>query len=175
MKALPLIPLLLASATFAQDESADPAAASPAPCAGAHHREFDFWIGSWEVTANGEPAGRNEITQIHGGCALAESWVSARGSFRGSSLNAYDGATDQWHQTWVDTAGTLLELDGGFTDGQMVLSGKRPGPDGAAMTHRITWTPNDDGTVRQHWETSADGQAWTTVFDGLYARAGEPE
>ena len=35
-----------------------------------------------------------------------------------------------------------------------------------------TWTPNPDGTVRQHWEISSDaGKSWTTAFDGLYRRA----
>ncbi len=32
----------------------------------------------------------------------------------------------------------------------------------------ITWTPNADGSVRQHWETSEDGKTWKTAFDGLY-------
>jgi hypothetical protein len=170
MKAMPLILLLLATVTCAQEESAE-----PAPCAGEQYRQFDFWVGSWDVTADGQPAGHNEIRKIHGGCALAESWLSARGNFSGSSLNTYDRATDRWHQTWVDTAGTLLELDGGFSGGRMVLSGQRPGPDGTVVKHRIAWTPNEDGTVRQHWQTSVDGESWTTVFDGLYTRAGASE
>jgi len=35
---------------------------------------------------------------------------------------------------------------------------------------RITWTPRADGTVRQLWETSADGKTWSAIFDGLYSR-----
>ena len=39
---------------------------------------------------------------------------------------------------------------------------------------RITWTPLDDGRVRQHWEATTDGgKAWSTVFDGYYARRPE--
>ena len=39
------------------------------------------------------------------------------------------------------------------------------------MRHRIQWTPNQDGTVRQHWQTRPVGEPeWKTVFDGLYTR-----
>ena len=38
-----------------------------------------------------------------------------------------------------------------------------------SQRERITWTPNADGSVRQHWETSTDdGKTWKTSFDGLY-------
>jgi hypothetical protein len=173
MKTLLVMLLLAAPAAIAQEETADAAAASPPPpkpCSSEGYRQFDFWVGSWDVTANGKPAGHNEIARVHGGCALAENWVSAGGGFTGSSLNIYDRASDQWHQTWVDTAGTLLQLDGGMADGEMVLEGQRPGPDGALVKHRITWTPNTDGSVRQHWQTTTDGENWTTIFDGLYVR-----
>jgi hypothetical protein len=172
MKAL-LAPLFLAgSMAFAQDQAPEAPAAA---CGTEKHRQFDFWLGHWDVTAGGQPAGKNHIELIHNGCALAEHWVSAAGDFAGSSLNMYDRANDKWHQTWADTSGTLLELDGGFADGKMVMSGTRPGEGGQTVTNRITWTPNEDGSVRQHWETSTDGANWTTAFDGLYVKAGAPE
>jgi hypothetical protein len=32
------------------------------PCAAAEHRQFDFWLGDWQVrTAGGKPAGANTI------------------------------------------------------------------------------------------------------------------
>ena len=52
----------------------------------------------------------------------------------------------------------------------MVLQGTSVTPRGTSL-NRITWTPNQDGTVRQHWENSRDeGATWQTVFDGLYTR-----
>ena len=93
-------------------------------------------------------------------------WVT-----EGNSFNVYDRQTGQWHQTWVDNTGLLLQLDGELTDGAMVLSGKGKLPNGDAVTHRITWTPKADGTVRQHWESSKDqGATWFTAFDGLYTK-----
>ena len=70
----------------------------------------------------------------------------------------------------MDNGGTRLMLSGAFKDGSMVLAGERT-LQGAAVSDRITWTPNPDGTVRQHWEQSRDGGlGWGTVFDGLYTR-----
>ena len=59
---------------------------------------------------------------------------------------------------------------GGLRDGAMVLESVEEG--GKAATQCVTWTPKSDGSVRQHWESTADGgKTWTTQFDGLYTRA----
>lgn len=175
MKFLICLLTCFSASAFAQDENPQTTAgaAPSAPCSSAEHRAFDFWVGNWEVTAHEQAAGTNHIELVHNGCVLAEHWVSAAGNFTGSSLNIYDQANQQWHQTWVDTSGTLLQLDGGFSDGSMVMSGKRPGSNGGEVIHRISWTPNDDGSVRQHWQTSNDGSSWTTLFDGHYVRVTE--
>lgn len=148
------------------------AAPAASPCEAPSYREFDFWVGDWEVMSNGQAAGTNSIHPIHGGCALQENWQGAgAGGISGSSYNMYDRASGQWHQTWVDASGTLLLLDGGLSEGAMVLSGLRPTQDGGTALHRVTWTPNPDGTVRQLWEATTDeGASWTTLFDGLYTR-----
>ena len=145
--------------------------AGQAPCADEAHRQFDFWVGTWIVTnAQGTEVGTNRISAILGGCVLLEEWQSA-GPYSGKSLNIYDAANDSWHQTWVDNGGMLLQLDGGLEDGNMVLTGMRPGPDGSPVQHRITWEPLEGGDVRQTWDTSGDdGQTWTNQFDGLYSK-----
>jgi len=145
--------------------------APPPACASARHREFDFWIGTWEVTGpSGKLAGTNRIEPADGGCLLIESWSSAAGGYTGHSLNSV-GADGRWHQTWVDSSGLRLELAGGLVEGRMVLEGETPAaaPGAPPVKNRITWTPSPDGNVRQHWETSADaGKTYTTAFDGLY-------
>ncbi|MBT8048527.1 MAG: hypothetical protein HKN57_07780 [Xanthomonadales bacterium] len=175
MKLLLFITLLLPLSVFAQEQEA--AGQKPeAPCSSAGYRQFDFWIGDWNVSSGEEPAGTNSIQSIHNGCALKENWQGAgEGGISGSSFNIYDRAKGRWHQTWVDGSGTLLQLDGGLVDGVMVLGGARPARDGNGMVqHRISWTPNPDGTVRQLWEASKDeGGSWTVLFDGLYTRAAE--
>jgi len=145
--------------------------AAPPPCASPRHREFDFWIGTWDVTGpSGKFAGTNRIEPADGGCVLVESWSSAGGGYTGRSLNSV-GGDGRWHQTWVDSSGLRLDLVGGLVEGRMVLEGDTPAtaPGGPPVKNRITWTPQRDGDVRQHWETSQDGgKTYATAFDGLY-------
>jgi hypothetical protein len=134
-------------------------------------RDFDFWVGEWDVFGpEGSQVGTNSITLLFDGRAIAEHW-HGNGGVEGRSLNAYDAAAGRWHQTWVDSGGDLLLLDGGLVGDAMVLEGTAPGETGAVPERqRITWTPGPDG-VRQHWESSADdGATWATAFDGRYRR-----
>lgn len=147
-----------------------PAVAHAAACDTPEHRQFDFWVGRWNVrTADGKLAGVNTITSEYGGCVLHERYDTG-GGYRGESLNTYDASRQVWHQTWVDTSGLLLVLEGGLRGKSMVLEGRSAAPGGTVTIQRITWTPNEDGSVRQHWE-SGDGKGnWRTVFDGTYTR-----
>jgi len=145
-------------------------AAPPEPCATAAHRQFDFWVGDWRVhKPDGTLAGINRIANEYGGCVIHEHYVTGKG-YSGESLNAWDPARKVWHQTWVDSSGLLLTLEGGWNGKSMVLTGESPGPDGVMAKQRITWTPNADGSVRQLWETADQKGAWTVAFDGRYTR-----
>jgi hypothetical protein len=77
---------------------------------------------------------------------------------------ATDADRKQWHQTWMDSSGGVLQIDGRFADGRMTLTGDAPGEKpGETVRNRITWTPLSDGKVRQLWESSNDGgKTWTT-------------
>jgi len=160
----------------------DPQAAAPAPgasaCSGAEHRQFDFWLGEWEVFGKaGKLVGRSRIEAILHGCVIAEHWSSGSGgSNDGKSFNLYNGQTGRWEQFWVDAQGNRLLLSGGLVGGRMVLAGEQAKPDaetGLVQHERISWTPNADGSVRQLWESSKDaGKTWTIVFDGSYRRPG---
>jgi len=137
--------------------------------------QFDFWLGSWKVfDPDGRLVGTNRISALFGGRALMEEW-EGNGAVSGRSLNAWDAGRGAWHQTWMDSSGSTLLLDGGLSDGSMVMEGEAPsGSDGQTWDrHRITWTPSSDGAeVRQLWETSTDGgSGWTVAFDGRYRRA----
>jgi hypothetical protein len=70
----------------------------------------------------------------------------------------------------------VLRLAGGLRDGRMVLEGVLPKPGGQGeQRQRIAWTPNDDDSVTQHWETSDDdGATWRTAFLGIYRREQAP-
>jgi hypothetical protein len=85
-----LLTLLLCLPALALAQQAETGSTPPPPCSDPAYRQFDFWIGAWNVTANDR-------------------------------------------------------------------------------------TPNADGSVRQLWETSRDGQTWSVLFDGLYTRAAADE
>jgi hypothetical protein len=160
-------------AQTAPDSSKVSPPAARRPCTAPEFHQFDFWIGSWEVrTPDGKVAGTNRIEPLLDGCVLQETWRGAKG-LQGSSLNMYVPSTKRWHQTWMDQQGTLLLLDGTLRDGTMVMSGQALSTNkpGVMALQRVTWTPSNDGTVRQLWESSEDGgTTWTTVFDGRYSR-----
>ena len=143
---------------------------APKPCAAPEYRQFDFWLGEWDVTEKGKAAGANRITRILDGCALREEWAGASGT-HGTSLNVWDAAAKRWRQTWVDDKGNVLLLEGTFQGGRMVLQGDAPAENGGLARHRITWSPLAGGRVRQLWESSTDsGKTWKAEFDGTYAR-----
>ena len=169
--------MLFAAATstgaVAQDTAA-PVATAPKPpsCSASANRQFDFWLGEWDVRdPSGKLLGQNRITSLHKGCVLFENYRA--GEFSGSSVNTYDADRGKWHQTWVDSSGGLLVIEGGIDDGKMILEGETvdPAKPGGKVDNRITWQPLADGRVRQLWETSTDkGRTWATAFDGYYAK-----
>jgi hypothetical protein len=162
----------------AQSAGSAPAAptnpvARPLSCDLAEHRQFDFWIGDWDVfLPDGTLVGTNKITLILGTCVLLENWTGKSG-LEGWSFNVFDRTEGKWHQTWVDSHGARLDLLGTLVGKNMVLSGTKPGPDGGTIIDRVTWEPIDANHVRQLWEQSKDGgKTWSVVFDGSYVRHG---
>jgi len=145
------------------------------PCCSGEYRSFDFWVGKWEVTlADGSPAGTNHIERSQDGCLLQEHWNSARQGSTGTSFTYYNRELGLWEQLWVDNSGNVLKLRGGPQGKAMVLSSEEmQGADGTSVVNRITWTPGDDGQVRQLWELLRDGTVVQVLFDGYYKKAGE--
>ena len=77
MKTLPRLQIFIflsAHLAYAQTPSSSAPVAQtpkPAPCVASEYRQFDFWIGDWDVTVlNGKAAGTNLIKPILGGCVL---------------------------------------------------------------------------------------------------------
>jgi hypothetical protein len=142
----------------------------------ARYREFDYWLGTWDVRPNGAaPAGppaTNVITRVHQGCVILESW-NAPGQ-TGQSFNIYDRVAGKWRQTWVDSTGGLHEYWGALKDGNMVYEGEIPAPPGSAggrVHTRLTFFRQPDGSVRQYSERTTDGgKTWTVNYDLIYTR-----
>ena len=141
-------------------------------CCTENHQAFDFWIGNWKVTnPDGTAAGSNSIDKIQDNCILRENWTSAKGNFTGTSNNFYNAKTEQWEQIWIDNQGGSLHLKGNRTGNQMILqTDEAKNKEEQPFFHRVTWILNEDGTVRQYWETITNGKNITVAFDGLYKK-----
>lgn len=146
-------------------------------CSAPEFRQFDFWLGTWEVrNPDGELIGHNEIQRVSGGCGLLESWESAGGG-TGVSINTYDTERARWTQRWVGSGATLW-LEGSLEEGsdgaRMVLTGTEPRSTLHAevkVRDRISWTPLPDGRVLQLWEIQpVTEEDWREAFRGLYTR-----
>ncbi len=145
------------------------------PCAAVEFRQFDFWVGDWNVTMNAKAAGVNRVEKLLDGCLIMENWTGAKGGI-GKSFNYDDAVTRGWHQVWVDGAGGSLNLSGEWRAGALRYEGQTRLPDGRQQLERLTFTPMPDGTVRQFWEQSVDvGKTWSVAFDGVNARKGSPQ
>jgi hypothetical protein len=148
------------------------AQSAPPRCDAAEYRQFDFWVGRWNVVSRGTTTqvGTNDVTREEQGCLIHEHWAGANGG-TGQSFNYYDRRDGLWHQLWVSSSGGVLSLAGGLQGGVMHYSSETVGADGRTLRHHLAFTPNPDGSVRQHWQVSADGGAtWTDSFDAVYRR-----
>lgn len=169
-RGMPLIVIALAIPALAMArQQPNRPCANPSSIA---YRQFDFWVGNWEVTdsAGAQVYGTNSVTLEEGECLVHEHWVGARGG-TGQSLNFVDNLTGRWTQVWVGNDGLTLAITGGLEGKAMVLAGNGVGTNGKPVLHRVSWTPTADGRVRQYWLQSTDGgKAWTVSFDGWYRR-----
>jgi hypothetical protein len=140
-------------------------------------RQFDFWIGTWDVFPFAAPAdsgprlGTNVIEPILEHCTLLEQWTDARGG-TGRSFNWWDQNLRTWRQLWVASGGGTLDYSQGeFRDGAMRFLGWTRRPDGQRVEQRLTFFALHADTVRQLFETSFDsGRTWQPGFDGRYIR-----
>ena len=150
----------------------------PHPCnTMAEARQFDFWIGMWDVTPWQLPAptprqqmGTNDVHSILEHCVISENWSGARGS-NGKSYNYFDPNLKQWRQIWVDDTGTVLDYTGEFKDGAMRFVGWNRDATGKRLEQKLTFFAVAPDTVRQLFEQSDDGgKTWKPTFDGRYVK-----
>jgi hypothetical protein len=135
-------------------------------------RQFDFWVGEWDVhTPDGKVAGRNIVEVAEHGCVLIENWKGAGGT-TGTSMNYLDKTTDEWVQVWTDASGSQIVIRGGMTDDGMLLEGNiHYVSTGVTAPFRGLWTPKPDGGLRQFFEQyDNEEKAWKPWFEGFYTR-----
>ena len=162
---------VLAGAAFLLAANASGARVPEPPrCSASEYRQFDFWLGDWDVFDAGDskPSMRIKVEKILDSCALRESYKDVNGMV-GESLNIYDASRKVWHQTWVTNRGALLVLEGGMENGRMALRATETTKDGLVQW-RAFWIPQG-AEVRETAETSSDGgKTWKPKFDIIFRK-----
>ena len=165
---------------FANGQRAASGAQTPEkPCAEVQQKQFDFWVGEWELTWPGEKAGQtghggNSIKRIMGGCVIEERFIGGESMhLRGMSVSTFVPRGGKWKQTWVDNEGGYLDFVGEFKDGQMILSREGVAPDGEKILQRMVWKNISPKELDWSWESSKDGgKNWQVLWPIHYKRKG---
>jgi len=144
------------------------------PCDAPEFRQFDFWVGDWDLswTTDGKlQQGRNTITRILDGCVVAESFRSGPPeNLDGISHSTWDREAKLWRQAWLDNTGAYLDFTGGWQDGKMVL-GREAVKEGRRYRQRMVFHAIARDSLKWNWESSADdGKTWKVLWAIDYTR-----
>ena len=144
------------------------------PCLhNAHAREFDFWIGDWDVypTGGSQIVGSSKVEMEAGGCFILENWTAIGYPNTGKSMNFVDPATNKWKQVWVGSGGAVTEyVNGVYKDSVMEFESSSSNAQGNTKI-RFRFFNQGTNQVRQFQESSTDdGKTWSVNYDLTYVR-----
>jgi hypothetical protein len=131
-------------------------------------RQFDFWLGDWDLRWEPDGRGVNMITSILDDHAVLEQF-DGRPSIplAGMSVSVFDRDLGRWRQVWVDTDGQYLDFIGGLDGDRMVFERRRS--DGRLQ--RMVWSNIAAASLLWSWEHSDDdGANWTVDWAIDYRR-----
>ena len=131
-------------------------------------RQFDFWLGDWDLRWEPDGRGVNVITSILDDHVVLEQF-DGRPSIplAGMSVSVFDREIGRWRQVWVDSDGQYLDFVGGFEGERMVLERRRT--DGRLQ--RMVWSNIAAASLLWSWEHSDDdGARWTVNWVIDYRR-----
>jgi hypothetical protein len=168
-----LLSFLSTSAGFSFQSTTQP---PPNPCTIPEQKQFDFWIGEWDLTWPGQKAGEvargtNSIKRILDGCVVQETFSGEQQHLRGTSVSTFDARAGKWKQTWVDNEGGYLDFMGELKDRQLILLREAIGKGGAKTLQRMVWKNISANEFDWSWEASTDGgKTWQVQWPIHYKR-----
>ena len=133
-------------------------------------RQFDFWLGHWDVEWDGG-RGTNRIDALFGGAVIRERFDGRPGvEFLGTSLSVYDQAMGKWRQTWVDSERHYWAFTGEFAGEEMHLRTEET-RDGSTYLLRMVFFDIEADSLNWRWERSDDGgRTWELKWLLRYTR-----
>jgi len=145
-----------------------------APCEDAEFKQFDFWIGDWDVTSavDGVHRGDSHISKEMGGCVVWENWTSAGSPYFGKSYNTWNPNLKRWEQYWVDTSAGVMFFHGELKNNIMdYWTDDVPQSGGGTLLRHLQFFNLGPDKVRQFSQGSTDGgKTWHTEYDFIYSR-----
>lgn len=89
----------------------------------AEERQFDFWLGDWDLSWGDNKTGTNHVHTILDGRVIMENFDGQPSMpLKGISVSTYDANLRKWRQTWVDNQGSYIDLAGEYQGAQMLLT-----------------------------------------------------
>jgi len=175
--AILLLLIMGAVSSKAQQNSNASSATRPNPCAAAEQRQFDFWVGEWDLTWPGPSQGAvghgtNSVKRVLDSCVVQENFSGGDTMpLRGISVSLFDKNAGKWKQTWVDNEGAYLDFVGEFQNGQMILAREDVRPDGKKVIQRMVYKNIAPDAFDWSWESSSDGgKTWQVMWPVHYKR-----
>ncbi|MFL5674668.1 MAG: hypothetical protein ACJ779_06660 [Chloroflexota bacterium] len=133
---------------------------------------LDFWLGTWEVSWEGGGHGANTIRRILDERVIEESFEGRDpdGALRGRSLSVLDETDGRWHQTWVDSNGSYIDLVGVDVDGRIGFQ-RETTVAGTPVMQRMVWIDVTNDAMRWVWQRSENGGSdWEVSWEIRYRR-----
>lgn len=144
---------------------------NPRPCSAPEFRQFDFWVGTWDLTWDKDKKGTNTITRVLGDCVIQEHFNGGDSmTLRGMSVSTYNPRNGKWYQTWVDNDGTYLDFVGGMQGDKMILA-RTATRDGKEFRQRMVFHDIKPDSLIWDWQRSKDeGKTWENLWTIHYRR-----
>jgi len=146
------------------------------PCTVSQQKQFDFWVGEWDLAwpgakPNETAHGTNSIRRIMDGCVVQENFSGGDAiHLRGISVSTFDTRAGVWKQTWVDNEGGYLDFSGEFKNGHMTLQ-REAVRNGSKILQRMVWKNITANELDWSWESSSDGgKTWQVNWPIHYKR-----
>ncbi len=142
------------------------------PCSAPESNQFDFWLGSWNLTYNDTVHASNTISRDLDGCVIYEHFNDPTSKLNGNSWSVYNSKTKKWQQTWVDNQGGYIVLTGEMKEGKMILFTEPAiGPKGKKLQYRMTFFNILKESFNWNWESTTDeGATWQPGWAIHYQR-----
>ena len=144
---------------------------APGPRNSPESRQFDFWVGTWDLTWPKDGKGTNSVTFELDSAVIMEHFSGESSMpLRGMSVSVYNLRRKTWLQTWVDNQGGYLDFVGGFSEGSMILE-RTAVVQGKEILQRMVWKNISHNSFDWSWEQSADrGKTWQVNWPIHYSR-----